>query len=84
MLVYHERVGLFTVAYVGLLFVEFVANDGILIGIPDAQVREHQALVREFLVVECGKEALEFVEGAKRRIMDDGEHELFDLVPRAL
>ena len=37
----------------------------------------------EFVVVERGKEALEFVEGTKRRIMDDGEYELFDLVPHA-
>ena len=56
--------------------VEFVADDGILIGIPDAQVRE-------FPAVERGKEALEFVKGAKSRIRDDGEHELFDLVPHA-
>src|SRR5260370_14304157 len=63
--------------------VEFVAEDGILIGIPDAQEREHKLFVREFPAVERGKEALEFVEGARCRIMDDGEHKLFGLVHHA-
>src|SRR5947209_474029 len=40
--------------------IEFVAHNGILIGIPHPQVREHQALVLEFPLVERRKEALEF------------------------
>ena len=61
--------------------VEFVANNGILVAIPDGQVREDQALVREFPLVERGKEALELLQSTRLRIMDDGEHDLFDLVP---
>src|SRR5215467_8280759 len=50
--------------------VEFVADDGILVAIPDGQVREDQALVREFPLVERGKEALELLQSARHWIMD--------------
>ena len=50
-----------------------VADDGIIIGIPDAQQLNKKSLLCASQLIQRVKEALEFFDGGQVRIVDDGE-----------
>ncbi len=63
--------------------VEFVAKEGVLIGISDAHKREDQIQVFSFMLVEYGKEAQQLVLGRHLARRRDGKHELLGLLSNA-
>ena len=63
--------------------VEFLAKEGVLIGVPDAQKREHYSQVVPFILIYHVKEAQQFVLGGQLAIGDDGEDKLFGLLRHA-
>lgn len=60
--------------------VHFQADDGVGVGVPDTHQLDHISLVGESQTVQRIEEALEFFDGGKTRIMDDGQERLFRLL----